>query len=100
MLSQEVAIGNQTSIDVVMKEDIQGLEEVVVVGYGIQKKLNLTGAVEQVTSETLENRPVSNVQQAIQGVLPSMKLFSRKYRRRAWFINGHEYSGSRLLGWN
>lgn len=69
-----ININGQSSFEIVLNEDTQLLEEVVVVGYGIQKKVNLTGAVEQVTSETLENRPVANVQQAIQGALPSMNF--------------------------
>ncbi len=53
---KEVQVLNQTVINVTLREDVQGLEEVVVVGYSTQKKLNLTAAVDQVTSETLENR--------------------------------------------
>jgi TonB-dependent starch-binding outer membrane protein SusC len=74
MKPQEVLVGQNTYIDIVMDEETIGIEEVVAIGYGVQKKINLTGAVEQVTSEILEDRPVANVQQAIQGVLPSMNF--------------------------
>src|SRR4030042_1810285 len=52
--AKEVQVGNHTVISVTLREDVQGLEEVVVVGYSTQKKANLTGAVDQVTSSTLE----------------------------------------------
>ncbi|MEG1897971.1 MAG: TonB-dependent receptor plug domain-containing protein, partial [Mucinivorans sp.] len=50
------------------------LEQVVVVGYGTQKKANLTGAVDQVTSEVFENRSVSNVAQALMGAVPNLNI--------------------------
>lgn len=67
-----VSVGNRTTIDLTMEEDITGLQEVVVVGYGTQKKVNLTGAVAQVSGATLRSRPVSNVSSALQGVLPGV----------------------------
>jgi TonB-linked SusC/RagA family outer membrane protein len=72
MISQEITIGDQSVIDLTMTADLLGLEEVVVVGYGTQKKVNLTGAVSVADSEVLENRPVANVQQALQGVVPNL----------------------------
>lgn len=71
---KEVQVLNQTVINVTLMENVKGLEEVVVVGYGTQKKLNLTAAVDQVTNETLENRPVPNVSQGLQGVLPNLNI--------------------------
>ena len=50
------------------------MDEVVVVGYGTQKKANLTGAVDQVSSELLENRPVANVTQMLQGAVPNLNI--------------------------
>lgn len=50
------------------------LEEVIVVGYGTQKKINATGAVDQITSKNLENRPVTNLTQGLQGLLPNLNL--------------------------
>lgn len=59
---------------VVMVEDVTGLEEVVVVGYGTQKKVNLTGAVEQVTGEALKTKSVANMGQALQGIVPNLNI--------------------------
>ncbi|MDR1723459.1 MAG: TonB-dependent receptor [Tannerella sp.] len=72
--TQEVAIGNRTDITVTLLEDTKALEEVVVVGYGIQKKVNLTGAVSQITSKEFENRPVATVAQMMQGTMPNVKI--------------------------
>ena len=59
-------------VTVTLKEDTEVLDEVVVVGYGTQKKVNLTGAVSQVGEKALESRPVQNVSQALQGLVPGM----------------------------
>ncbi len=72
MLTQEVEIGNQTSIIITMQVETTGLDEVVVVGYGIQKKSHLTAAIEQVGSEVLVNRPVSSVSDAIEGTVAGL----------------------------
>ena len=72
--TQEVSVSGKTMIDVVLEEETIGVEEVVVVGYGTQKKANLTGAVDQVTSEVFENRTMSNVSQGLKGVLPNLNI--------------------------
>jgi TonB-linked SusC/RagA family outer membrane protein len=72
--NQEVKWNGENPLDIVMQEDSELLSEVVVVGYGTQRKINLTGAVEQVTSDVFENRPVSNVSQALQGVVPNLNI--------------------------
>ena len=72
--SQTVAVGTRTTVNVQMAEDNTTLDEVVVVGYGTQKKANLTGAVEQVTSEVFEGRPVANTTQMLQGAVPNLNL--------------------------
>ena len=61
-------------VSITLKEDTETLEEVVVVGYGTQKKVNLTGAVSQVTSKVLENRPITNLGQGLQGVVPNLNI--------------------------
>ena len=66
--------GNQTSFNIMLTEDTQTLDEVVVVGFGTQKKVNLTGAVATVDTKTLESRPVSSVSQALQGVMPGLNI--------------------------
>ncbi len=73
-LPQEITYTGQTSLHVIIKEDTQTLDEVVVVGYGVQKKVNLTGAVTQVTSKVLENRPITNLAQGLQGVVPNLNV--------------------------
>ena len=72
--SSEINVGSQTTININLKESVLGLEEVVVVGYGTQKKLNLTAAVDQVTNEALENRSVTNLTQGLKGVLPNLNI--------------------------
>ena len=72
--SQEMSVGNRTQIDVIMSEDTQNIDEVVVVGYGTQKKVNLTGAVDQVTSKVFENRPITNITQGLVGAIPNLNI--------------------------
>ena len=66
-LSEEVKVGEQTQINVTLAEDIIGLDEVVVTGYGVQKKSDLTGAVASVSGDKLTEVPVIGVDQALQG---------------------------------
>lgn len=73
-LTQELASTGKNVVDVILQEDSKNLEELVVVGYGTQKKVNLTGAVDQVTSEVFENRSVANVTQALQGTIPNLNI--------------------------
>ena len=67
METQEIVIGTQVKIDVVMEETAVGLEEVVVIGYGTARKSDVTGSLTRVTEETLSERPVQNLIQALQG---------------------------------
>lgn len=69
-ISQEVALNGRSVIDVVLKEDVQTLDEVVVIGYGVQKKVNVLGSVAAVNSEELNSAPVSMISNAIAGRLP------------------------------
>ena len=61
-------------LNVTLAEDTHGLEEVVVVGYGTQKKANLSGAVANVDGKVLENRPITNIGQGLQGVVPNLNV--------------------------
>ena len=70
----EVAVGGRNALSVELKEDTQTLDEVVVVGYGTQKKVNLTGAVEQVTGEVFNGRPTANAVQMLQGAVPNLNI--------------------------
>lgn len=71
--SQEIKAGKQTSLKIILKEDTQAINEVVVVGFGTQKKVNLTGSIGTVkTDEVLKSRPVTNVQELLAGSVPGM----------------------------
>ena len=72
--NQEIKIGNQTNLSITMKEDAEALDELVVVGYGVQKKANLSGAVETVSSTMLQNRATNNVGIALQGLVPNLQI--------------------------
>lgn len=74
--SQLIPINNRTQIDVTLLEDNTSLEEVVVVGYGVQKKRDIVGAVEQITSKDIENRIGSyqNAARSLQGSIPGMTV--------------------------
>lgn len=72
-ITQEVKYTG-SPIKILLKEDTQTLDEVVVVGFGTQKKVNLTGSVSMVDAEVLESRPVQNVSQALQGVVPGLNF--------------------------
>ena len=71
---QTIKVGSESTYNIVLKEDSEVLDEVVVVGYGSQKKVNVTGAVGMVSADALEARPVANASQALQGVVPGLNL--------------------------
>ena len=73
-VTQEVAVQNRAVVDVVLKAEITGLDEVIVVGYGTQKKSDITGTVASLPKERLENAPNLNVAQAIQGAVPGVMV--------------------------
>jgi TonB-linked SusC/RagA family outer membrane protein len=72
--SKEVVVGSQSSINVTLTEMVTGLDEVVVVGYGTQRKEAVTGSVASIGGDALRNIPSSNFSQAIQGRLPGVEL--------------------------
>lgn len=72
--SQEIMVGKQQLIDVYLKENSQSLDEIVVVGYGTQQKVNLTGSVGVANSERLEMRPIANTGEGLQGVIPNLNV--------------------------
>ena len=73
-LTQEVKVKQQTSLNIVLKEDTQALEEVVVVGYGTVKRANLGGAVATADAKAFEARPVQNAVTALQGEVPGLTI--------------------------
>lgn len=74
--AEEIAIGNKTTFNIKLRDDNQTLDEVVVVGYGSVRKANLTGAVDQINSKILEDRPVTSVAQALQGAIGNVNIMS------------------------
>ncbi|HWV74440.1 MAG TPA: TonB-dependent receptor [Pseudosphingobacterium sp.] len=74
--SQELPIGEQQNLNITLEEDAQGLDEVVVIGYGTMKKGDLTGAIGSVTSETLKARGTTSAMAALQGSVPGVDISS------------------------
>ena len=74
MESKTETIKGRNTINVQMTSTSLELQQVVVVGYGTQKRANATGAVDQVTSKSFENRPITNLTQGLQGMLPNLNL--------------------------
>ena len=75
--TQEISVDGRSEINVTMAPSATALDEVVVIGYGSQKKVNLTGAVSSISSEALENRPIASVGQGLQGLVPNMNVTIR-----------------------
>ena len=72
--TQTVAVGGRTVIDIVFAEDTEFLEETVVIGYGVQKKSDVTGAIASVKETDLENRTTTDVAQAMQGKAAGVQI--------------------------
>ena len=81
--SQEILVGNKRTINVTLLEDAQALEEVVVVGYAVQKKVNLSGAVQAVSGKSIENRPVTNINRGLQGLVSNLNISNASGRADA-----------------
>ncbi len=75
--TQEIAVGNQSTINVTLKEDTQNIEEVVVVGYGTQKKVTVTGSVASLKGEELKASPTTNLTNGMVGRMPGVIGFQR-----------------------
>lgn len=73
-ISQTINVQGKNDIKIILKEDSQTLDEVVVVGFGTQKKVNLTGSVGVVSADEIKERPVANAAQALQGVVPGLQI--------------------------
>ncbi len=73
-LTEEVTVGNKSTINMSLMEDIAQLNEVVVVGYGTQRKSDLTGAITQVSGDKLRNTVTANIDQALQGRVPGVQV--------------------------
>jgi len=72
-IAQEIPTDGRSMYSIILKEDTKNLDEVVVVGYGVQKKINLTGSVASVKfDEEMSNRPITNASQALSGKIPGL----------------------------
>lgn len=77
---QAVAVGDKASIKITLQEDTRTLDEVVVVGYGSQTKVNLTGSVASISNAELAERPITSVASGIQGLVPGVTITSGQGR--------------------
>src|SRR5690606_37015618 len=75
-VTQGISIANRTTINVGMQQDLQSLDEVVVVGYGTQRKAGLTGSIVTISSEQIEKTPSANPVQALQGQVAGVQIVS------------------------
>lgn len=75
--TQELPVGNQTTVNITMQEDTQNIDEVVVVGYGVQKKETVTGSVSTLKGDDLIKSPVANLSNAIAGKMSGVVTFQR-----------------------
>ncbi|MCD7935557.1 MAG: SusC/RagA family TonB-linked outer membrane protein [Tannerellaceae bacterium] len=73
-IRQAIPLNGRSSLNIVLEEDSETLDEVIVIGYGVQKKVNLSGAVDAISSKALESRPVSNVNTALQGMASNLNI--------------------------
>ncbi|WP_343562920.1 TonB-dependent receptor [Sphingobacterium sp.] len=72
--TERVQIGSQRTVNVTLQASNSQLDEVVVVGYGTQRKVNLTGAVDMISSKQLESRPIANLGAGLQGLIPNLNI--------------------------
>ena len=86
-VNREHPVGNLSVIDIMLTENTINIEEVVVTGYTVQKKINLTGAVDHVSQKMLQAKPMVNVAQGLQGVVPNLNI---------WFGSGQPGANANL----
>jgi TonB-linked SusC/RagA family outer membrane protein len=77
MRTQEIAVGTQTNINVTMEEETIGIEEVVAIGYGTERRVNVIGSISQITSQNIENRPVTSLSNALTGQMTGVTVIQR-----------------------
>ncbi len=92
--AQEITVGNGTRYDIQLKSKSDSLNEVVVVGYGTQRKTSMTGAVSVVDKKFLENRPVTNAVDALQGAAPGLVITRTNGQpgKEGWNLNVRGFS--------
>ncbi len=99
-VTQEVPVQNRAVVDVVLKAEVLGLEEVIVVGYGTQKKSDITGTVSSLPKDRLEMAPNLNLTQAIMGAVPGVMIQTNCCRCQSGPVNNDtwkEFNFSRQL---
>src|SRR3712207_6243498 len=79
--TQVIPIDGKRNFEILLAEDTETLDEVVVVGYGVQKKVNLTGSVSAVKGDVLERRPVADATQSLQGMVPGLLVSNNRAGR-------------------
>lgn len=75
-VTERITVGNRNNVNIVLKDDLHQLADVVVIGYGVQKKENLTGAVDAVKGEKLSARTVASTSQSLQGISPGTTVMN------------------------
>lgn len=75
-LTIDVPVGNRRKFEIVLSEDAEVIDDIVVVGYGTQKRVNVTGAVSSVGSDVIENRPLTNLGSGLQGTIANLNISS------------------------
>ena len=93
-VSKEIVVGSQTAISVTLNENVTLIDEVVIVGYGQQKRVSLTGSVAQVSGDKIAERPSTSVTNTLQGMLPGVTVL------RSSGQPGSETSGLRVRGYS
>lgn len=78
-VTQEVPVGGKVVVNTGLSPTVTDLEEVIVVGYGTQKKVNLTGAITAVSGTVLQDRPLTNLGQGLQGVVPNLQVTTSNF---------------------
>tara|TARA_R110002049_G_scaffold309289_2_gene520244 strand:+ start:23099 stop:26488 length:3390 start_codon:yes stop_codon:yes gene_type:complete len=73
-VTQELKVNNKTTLNIILKEDAASLDEIVVVGYGTQKKRSVTSAISEIDSEELAGKPMTDIRQMMQGVSPGLSI--------------------------
>lgn len=73
-VSKEIEVNGEENLTVPLEPDLKSLDEVVVVGYGTQKRVNISGAADQVDSKQLASRPISSISQGLQGAVPNLNI--------------------------
>ena len=92
-ISQEVPVGNQSRINIILTEDAVQVDEIIVVGYGQQRKVTLTGSVSQISGDEILSRPSANVTNSLQGLMPGVTVL------RSTGQPGSENAGLRIRGY-